>query len=512
MSSNSSHNEAINRIRDLFIAKYRPAYICLDDDMRISSFSENITEYGYEGIQVGQDGIERFDFLVGLGGNEEVELPLLLSPSAHPIEVKILPDKSWVTIFIMDASQEYAQLKLLQQKANEVELLSKKQHSLMQELGQAKDELMIKNKSLEESSRLQSTFISGVSHEFRTPLSSIIGYANRVKSSLLGAEQDEQLGVIQRSAKHLLSLVENLLDHGRAESNELVITPAQVMLAELIEDVYILMKHHAETKKIDLRFDNKIKPETSVLVDETRLRQCLINIIGNAIKFTDKGYVSILAEWKNEELKIVVSDTGPGIAEDDIEKIFVSFWQAKNANKPGAGLGLTITRRLIDLMGGEIMVESELGKGTQFSMNLPLPEVLQQADFNDVVSINSRITPSDYQILLVEDDVDISALVQMILGDYGFKVMLAENGQRAVDMAEHMSFDVILMDINMPIMDGYTATRKIREQGYDKSILAMTASNVEADKERAINSGCDGYIIKPVDENELLSILNETLV
>ena len=512
MSSSFSNNDGISRIRDLFIAKYRPAYINLDKDMRIQGFSANIAEYGYEGIEEGQNGEECLDFMVGMDTSTEIELPLLLSPSGHPVEIKILPDKENLTVFIMDAHQEYAQLKLLQQKANEVELLSEKQQELMHELGLAKSELELKNKSLEESSRLQSTFISGVSHEFRTPLTSIIGYANRIKSSKLDAEQTDQVGVIQRSAKHLLSLVENLLDHGRAESNELLISPGQVALKQLLDDIYSLMKPHAESKKVELIFDNKIGSDVSVLVDETRLQQCLINIVSNAIKFTDRGKVQVSAQWQGEELIIKVADTGPGIKPEDIDKIFLSFWQGDNPSKPGAGLGLTITKRLVDLMGGEIQVESTFGKGSEFLLSLPLPEIAPGMNDADDQQDLITITPSDFHILLVEDDTDISVLVQLTLQEYGFKVSLVEDGMQAVErISKSQQYDLILMDINMPVMDGYTATSKIRKLGYKSPILAMTASNVETDKERAINSGCDGYIIKPIDNDELLSILNDTL-
>ncbi len=486
--------------------------------MRVQDVSSNLTDYGYPKLQSGESVEDQIDFMIGFDAKTKLDLPFVASPSGRPISVSLMPGEEVLTVVITDATSAKEHRQQLQQAANENELLVEKQKKLMHELELASKELEQKNQQLQEAARLQTSFLSGVSHEFRTPLTSIIGYTNLVKNELSRMSNDivprvtqednrDYLGAVQRSSKHLLSLVENLLDHGKLNSDEIVVRPKNTHLNELFEDVEIVLSPLSQTKGVDFNVSLLAEPNTHIIVDDSRLRQCLINLVGNAIKFTDIGSVTVDAKLVNEELFVEVIDTGIGINEEDLQKIRLPFFQAADTGKVGTGLGLTITEKIIELMGGELEIESEVGKGTHVKFSMPAPVQVVQEQLNDEQKVLNR----NLRLLLAEDDTDIADLVIMLLTEAGVEVERVVNGALAIEALQKSSYDMVLMDIHMPIMTGYEAITEINRLGIKTPIVVMSASSAEADQQNAAQLGCAAYLVKPVSVGEILSIADTVL-
>lgn len=496
-------------LNTLVLNKLNVAYILIDSHMQVLEYSSNLQQYGYQCPNQGKDVTEDIDFLVGVDADQPLDLPVVMSPSEKPVSISLVPANGNLIVLIMDAANDYAQQQSLQQKANEVQLLSEQQSVLMQQLQATKKELQESNVQLSEASRLQSGFLSGVSHEFRTPLSSIIGYANLLKDieSLNEGLVGDYSQAISRSSRHLLSLVENLLDHGRLKSEELVINPKSVRLAGVISDVLLLLTPLAETKYLTLDIRENFSNDTFVSIDDSRFRQCFINIAANAIKFTDKGSVTIDVNHHEDMLEVVVRDTGQGIQKDQLAKVMTPFYQVPDSGKSGTGLGLSITQQLVELMGGKLTIDSVYGKGTTVTMSVIAPVEQNQTPIS-----NSAVSPQidkNMNILLAEDDQDIADLVCLLLQQHGVTVTHVLNGALAVEKLTKETYDLILMDVHMPVLTGYQAVGAIRQSGVTTPIVIMTASAIEADKAKAQALGCDAYLVKPVDIDDILKIANE---
>lgn len=487
------------------------AYIRVDINWCVLEVSSNLNEFGFASMEIGVDATEEIDFLVGIKIDANLDLPMISSPTEKPIRATLIPSNKSLTIVIMDALDEFHQQKQLQQKANENQLLLDTQVKLLLEIKTAKQQLEYKNEQLQEAARLQASFLSGVSHEFRTPLTSIIGYTNLLLDEAnSGVEESNKkinyLAAVKRSSKHLLSLIENLLDHGKFQSKDLNLYPKATNLVELFNDVFVLVKPLAATKQLKFELNLSIPETSEVVIDDSRLRQCLINIIGNAIKFTESGEVIVSAKYLDERLAVEVKDTGIGIKGEYLNKIKQPYWQAPDTGVSGTGLGLTITERIIEMMGGSLQIESTLGDGSLVKFDIIAPINELEIISGDVVESYPK---KNMSILLAEDDEDIATLVKLMLETRGMQVCLVQNGALAVDKLNDQAFDLVLMDLHMPVLDGYSAVKCIRESGNQVPIVIMTASSMEADRSKAEELGCDAYLIKPVDMSDLISIANQ---
>ena len=487
------------------------AYFCVDQHWVVLDVSENLKDFGFTDVIVGVVATDVVDFLVGADTSIEAELSPLTSPSKVPIRVLLLPSQDGLTIVMADASRQSARRHLLTEKANENRLLMETQTTLMQTLEVAQQQLRQRNLDLQEAARLQSSFMSGVSHEFRTPLASIMGY-----SDLLGGGLDKlprrtvsrSIAAIQRSSKHLLALVVNLLDHGKFEANEVDINPRTTNINRLFSDVILMLQHQAASKGVTLDLQLEMDSDMLVLVDDSLLRQCLVNLIGNAVKFTDQGKVIVWVEHEEDALRIEITDTGTGISPEDLKKIRQPFWQGPNAAKVGTGLGLTITERIVELIGGSFSIRSILGEGTTVDFMVMAP--LLSPEFAEEISSYMTIT-APLHFLLAEDDYDIACLTATLLEERGVTVTQVPNGEEAVRLLRTTKFDLVLIDLHMPVMDGYSAVAAIRGGGDLTPIVVMTASSARGDRARAHKLGCDGFLVKPVDIGDLLALANQLL-
>jgi len=488
------------KLKALMLASHKPAFFVLNDKMQLLEWSDHLEIYGFEGLQKLGDASEYFDFLVGYSFLDDIELPIISMPSGVHASVSSVREGDQLNVLILDASKDFEQQYLLQQKANDAQLYNMRMKKLMLELVETQKLLEHKNELLAESSRLQSRFLSGVSHEFRTPLTSLIGFTEVLQDKLTEEESKEQLNIIRGSARYMLSLVENLLDHGRLDSSGLSLQFATVNIKEFVDIIIKMLQPLAEAKNITLK-QELFCSVNELSFDPVRVQQCIINVVNNAIKFTEKGAVSLQINWQDDTLFVNVVDTGIGMDKDEINDFSTAFWQSKNHNQPGTGLGMTITNKLIEMMGGEISVNSKLGVGTRVSMKIPagIAKNLQTATSEAEV----RRDNSEYHILIVEDDDDIADLLELKLSAWGYQFTRVINGHECIKWVGPNQADLILMDLSMPVMTGEDALKYLRETGCTIPVYIMSA------KPLAEGSFVDaqGQILKPID----FELLNKVL-
>ncbi len=393
-------------------------------------------------------------------------------------------------------------------------------------LYQAQRQLSEKNRALEKATKLaesaleaRSNFIASMSHDLRTPLTAIIGSIEMLMDDCAACSGNDKYGLIQSvgvASRNQLALVNDILDMSKLEAGKFEINREPYDLKLLLDELYQMLEIRAKDNGVDLRISHQgIFP--LLVGDNQRITQILTNLVGNAIKFSEGGAVEVTVVKEGDQLSIAVCDNGIGMSSSTVNKLFQPYEQGDSdisSRFGGTGLGLYISKQLAELMGGDISVQSREGEGSLFTLTLPY----QLANVNRVnqsqavgQTTAAQLQPLEGHVLIAEDTRELQMLEQRILERMGLQVTVCSNGEEAVQLATTQPFGAILMDMQMPVMDGVEATRVLREQGIETPVIALTANVMKKHRDQFVEAGCNGFVGKPIDNAELRRMLSQYL-
>ena len=380
-------------------------------------------------------------------------------------------------------------------------------------------ELQISKEKAEESDRLKSAFLANMSHEIRTPMNGILGFTNLLqKPNLTGVKQREYIEIIKKSGDRMLNTVNNIIDISKIESGQMKVSFSSVNIGDNLNHLYSFFKPEVHKKGMQLISNNVfIEEEILIQTDEEKLNSILTNLVKNAIKYSIKGQIEFGYELKKDNektwLEFYVKDSGIGIPKERQHAIFERFIQADIEDKharQGSGLGLTISKAYVEVLGGKIWVDSKVEKGSTFYFTIPYIETLKNEISQENIDAGDDSLTLNLKVLITEDDETSSELLSIISDRFAKEIIYSKTGKESIIACQNNpDFDLILMDIQLPGMNGYEVTRKIREFNKEVVIIAQTAYGFSGDREKALDAGCNDYISKPINNDKFDALMRK---
>ena len=438
------------------------------------------------------------DLFIGMPLDGSQEIPFVELTNGRSVHVHLMADGDGFHVLLVDAEEARTRERAQQQLGHEAMLAG---HAKTRAIGQLKDirsQLERQRASLEEANALKNALIATLSHEFRTPLTSIFGHLHLLERDA-GTAATPALQAIRRSATYLFALAENLLEYGRGESIATLLDPSRIDLSALRDDLDAMFRPLAASKGIAFHA-SLVNDDPGVPVfDEVRLRQVAINLLSNAVRYTAQGEIVATIVWRAGRLRIEVRDSGIGIAPEYQASVFAPFNRGGQSGSKGAGLGLSIVRRLVTQMHGTMNLESTPGQGSTFQLDLP-PLSLGGAT-------KAPVSPHGRTVLVVDDDPDVASLLDVLLGDLGFQVRVLDNAQAAIVQAQRAPPDVLLIDVEMPGLSGNAAVYQLRAQGYRGRIVTLSATATAEARDASLRAGADHYLTKPLNLEQFIDVM-----
>ncbi|WP_082674228.1 ATP-binding protein [Thiohalocapsa sp. ML1] len=514
------------RLRERVLAHARPCLVQISSAGALLAISGDSTRYGLDGLRPGDDVSHRLPLLIGLDlaalGPEH--WPMVELPAGGHADVLLEPGTDGARVLLLDAAAEHDRRVATQQQANERALLNRRLAATLAELEAARAALEAQNRALESLNAAKARFIAGLSHELRTPLTAVLGHAallrersvagagdaaeSAVGGDLCDVAAERSLDAIQSGAQHLLSLVNNVLDHASLETGQLALNPAPMDPLLLLTELERLLAPQAARRGLDFRVlpPQALPPRAET--DATRLRQVLINLVNNALKYTEQGFVELRLDWLDGRLTAAVADTGPGVPVAQREHVLRPFHRgataAAGSGDGSIGLGLAISNELVRLLGGRLHIGDRPGGGAVFGFEIPAPALAPPAGA-------SATTPAAIPLLLVDDAREIQLLYGQILARDGFAVHAALTPAAALTAFDAVRPRIVIVDVHLGDEDGATLISGLRARGFDGVLLAWSASSMLDDRERLLDAGADRYLVKPVPPLELQETLRSLL-
>lgn len=493
--------ETERHIAQFLFERAQPLLLQFDQDWQLVNLHGDASRFGFDVDNGDAAARQLSDLFIGMPLDAAIDLPFVHMPNGRSAHVHLLGGvEPGYQMLLVDAQGEHDRQQAQQQVGNEAALVSGQKTRAIAQLRQIRNELERQRTRLAEANALKNALIATLSHDFRTPLTSIFGYLHLLEEEADNSQSVRHaLRALRRNSNYLFTLAENLLEYARADTRSSLLAPVRVDLAHLVEDLDGMFRPMALDQGLSFEIGLDLLDSQFPVLDELRVRQILVNLIANAVRYTNKGGVSASLRWQDDALSIEVRDSGIGIAQELHEQVFVAFNRVGQAAGSGAGLGLSIVKRLVRQMHGTIELESTLGEGTCFRIVLPNLAAVVAAE-QATSSQPAVIEPSHIRsVLVVDDDPDISHLLDVLLTDLGFRVRIVGDAGAAVESALANPPDVLLVDVELPGLSGNTAVFRLRAKGYRGHIVTLSATPTEEARKVALNAGADQYLTKPIN-------------
>ena len=490
-----------HHVAQFLFERAQPLLLQFDENWQLVNLHGDPARFGFDPDNADAAAHQLRDLFLGMPLDATIDLPFVHMPNGRSAHVHLLGgSEPGFQVLLLDAQGEHDRQQAQQQVGNEAALISGQKSKAIAQLRQIRSELERQRMRLAEANALKNALIATLSHDFRTPLTSIFGYLHLLDTQApQSASVRHALRALRRNSNYLFTLAENLLEYARADTRSSMLEPVRVDLEYLVEDLEGMFQPLAADQGLEFTIGVELLDAKTPVLDELRLRQILVNLIANAVRYTKKGGVGVALRWQDGALSIEVRDSGIGIAEELHEQVFVAFNRVRQAAGSGAGLGLSIVKRLVTQMHGSIELQSRLGEGSCFHIVLPsLASVVAapQAGTEETPALESSRIRS---VLVVDDDPDICYLLDTWLSDLGFRVRIVGDAGVAVESALADPPDVLLVDVELPGLSGNTAVFRLRAKGYRGHIVTLSATPTEEARRVALNAGADQYLTKPIN-------------